>query len=123
VAAQIGVASGIHIKKAEGALGAHRFGHHGGHDPTVSPGFPGEQLADLVMMGLKIGPFGQHGLTGQTGEAAHQEAGGLPLGVGVDGQQPLRIALEKSLCDTVKLEHADLLSWAIQIRPRSVAGN
>ena len=57
VAAQVGVAPGVHIKKAEIAVRAYRLGDHRGHDSPVATRFAGEQFAHGIKPGLKIIAF------------------------------------------------------------------
>ena len=96
VAAQVGIAPGIHVKETEGAVVADRFGHHGRHDSPVPAGLAGQQFANVVETVFEMAAFVLHCGAGQASNAAYQQPGRFSLGVGIDGDDAIFIALQKS---------------------------
>ena len=71
----------------------------------MPPGFAGQQHADVIVTGFKIIPFVFHRAAGQGAHAANQQSGGFPLGMGIDGYDSIRIAIEKSVFDPIQFQH------------------
>jgi hypothetical protein len=59
----------------------------------------------MVMVGFEMVPLGLHGFAGQATHPADQQPSGFPLGMGINGNDSIRIAMGKSVCDPIQLEH------------------
>ena len=107
VATQVGVAPGIHVKQPETSLLTDRFGHDSRHDATIPSGFAGQQFAHMVVTGFEVIPFGFNRAAGQAANTTDQQPGGFPLGVGIDGDDEIRVAVEESVFGPIQFQHKD----------------
>jgi hypothetical protein len=59
----------------------------------------------MIVTGFEIVSFGLDSAAGQDAHAANQQPGGFPLGMGIDGDESIRIVLKEFACDPIQFQH------------------